>query len=146
MHIPLILDVRRHYDALRRGARPQFEPAREFRDYIAWLAGRDSDAAESFWRRYLEGFENPTPVAKAKPKPVNSSGAVDDVISIVSNEVYDQLKKIARDEKLTLNTLVQGALALTLGHFAGVDDVVFGVTVAGRPLDLPGAESTLGSS
>ena len=46
--------------------------------------------------------------------------------------------------RLTLNTFVQGALALALGRAAGVDDVVFGVTVSGRPTDLDGADSTLG--
>ena len=40
----------------------------------------------------------------------------------------------------TLNTVVQGAWAVLLGRLTGRDDVVFGVTVAGRPAELAGVE------
>ena len=40
---------------------------------------------------------------------------------------------LARQHQLTLNTLVQGAWALLLNRYSGEDDVVFGVTVSGRP-------------
>ncbi|MEU0375068.1 amino acid adenylation domain-containing protein, partial [Streptomyces sp. NPDC006283] len=50
----------------------------------------------------------------------------------------------ARAAGLTLNTLVQGAWALLLGRELGRDDVVFGATVAHRPPEIPGIESTIG--
>jgi len=43
-----------------------------------------------------------------------------------------------------LNTLLQGAWGLLLGHLLGRDDVVFGITVAGRPPELPGIERMIG--
>jgi non-ribosomal peptide synthetase component F len=45
---------------------------------------------------------------------------------------------------LTLNTIVQGAWALLLSRYSGRADVVFGVTVAGRPAELAGVESMIG--
>ncbi len=45
---------------------------------------------------------------------------------------------------MTLNTLVQGAWALLLSRYSGADDVVFGVTVAGRPPELTGVETMVG--
>ncbi|HET9316286.1 MAG TPA: condensation domain-containing protein, partial [Vicinamibacteria bacterium] len=54
------------------------------------------------------------------------------------------LQDLARRSRLTLNTLVQGAWALALGHGCNGDDVVFGATLSGRPATLAGAESILG--
>jgi amino acid adenylation domain-containing protein len=43
-----------------------------------------------------------------------------------------------------MSALVQGAWAVLLSRYCGVDDVVFGITVSGRPYDLPGIESMVG--
>src|SRR5262249_54852078 len=50
----------------------------------------------------------------------------------------------ARRHRLTINTLVQGAFALLLGRYGDSDDVVFGVTVSGRPAELAEVEGTVG--
>ena len=50
----------------------------------------------------------------------------------------------AREQALTLNTVLQAAWAILLGRLTGRDDVVFGVTVAGRPAELAGIESMVG--
>ena len=45
---------------------------------------------------------------------------------------------------MTLNTVLQAAWAILLGRLSGHDDVVFGVTVAGRPPEIAGVESMVG--
>ena len=42
------------------------------------------------------------------------------------------------------NTFIQAAWAILLGRLTGRDDVVFGVTVAGRPPEIAGVESMVG--
>ena len=49
-----------------------------------------------------------------------------------------------RRHGLTLNTLIQTAWAILLGRLTGREDVVFGVTVAGRPPEIAGIESMVG--
>src|SRR5262249_8994053 len=43
-----------------------------------------------------------------------------------------------------LNTVLQAAWAMLLGRLTGRAEVVFGVTVAGRPAELPGVERMVG--
>ena len=50
----------------------------------------------------------------------------------------------ARRAGVTVNTIVQAAWAILLGRLLGRDDVVFGVTVAGRPPELAGIERMVG--
>ena len=54
------------------------------------------------------------------------------------------LHRTAREQALTLNTLLQTAWGILLGRLSGRDDVVFGVTVAGRPAELAGVEHMVG--
>ena len=51
---------------------------------------------------------------------------------------------MARGQAVTLNTLIQAAWGILLGRLSGRDDVVFGVTVAGRPAEIAGIESMVG--
>ena len=54
------------------------------------------------------------------------------------------LQEAARTQHVTLNTLVQGAWALLLSRYSREQDVLFGITVAGRPAELPGVETMVG--
>ena len=56
----------------------------------------------------------------------------------------DRLQAFARRERVTLNTLVQGAWAQLLRQHTGQAVVSFGATVAGRPAELAGAEDIVG--
>jgi amino acid adenylation domain-containing protein len=51
---------------------------------------------------------------------------------------------LARRAGVTVSTVLQAAWALLLSRYSGEEDVVFGVTVSGRPDSLPGAESMVG--
>ena len=62
----------------------------------------------------------------------------------LSEELTIALTRQARSQGLTLNTYVQAAWGLLLGRLTGRDDVVFGVTVAGRPPEIAGIESMVG--
>ncbi len=56
----------------------------------------------------------------------------------------DRLQAFARRERVTLNTLVQGAWAQLLRQHTGQAVVSFGATVAGRPAELAGSEEIVG--
>src|SRR5919204_2132780 len=62
----------------------------------------------------------------------------------VPAEVTGRLQALARAQRLTLNTLVQGAWAVLLARYSGEDEVVFGATVSGRPAELAGVEAMVG--
>ena len=62
----------------------------------------------------------------------------------LSPATTQQLQLLARENQLTLNTLVQGAWALLLNRYSSETDIVYGVTVSGRPTKLIGAESMVG--
>ncbi|WP_315751432.1 non-ribosomal peptide synthetase [Bradyrhizobium sp. SZCCHNS3055] len=143
--MPLLLDdVFAAYVALSRREAPQLIPVRPFRDYIAWLQRQDMPAAEAYWRQRLAGFDTPTSLLLARPQPdATRSERYAEHSHVIGTELTT-LESFARHHKLTINTLVQGAWALLLGRYCDRDDVVFGVTVSGRPADIPDVERTVG--
>jgi amino acid adenylation domain-containing protein/non-ribosomal peptide synthase protein (TIGR01720 family) len=142
----LMMDFLAHYEAIVCGETPSLPPARPYRDYIDWLGRQDLPAAERFWRGYLRGFANPTPLGldETKASSAGGSGQVEDLVHRLSPEITAKLSALAQRHRLTLNTIVQGAWALLLSRYGGESDVVFGVTVAGRPPELPGVETIVG--
>ncbi|NJO81276.1 MAG: amino acid adenylation domain-containing protein [Blastochloris sp.] len=62
----------------------------------------------------------------------------------LSPETTATLQVFARHNQVTLNTIVQGAWALLMSAYNNEKDIVFGVTVSGRPAELSGVEDIVG--
>ncbi|NET12212.1 MAG: amino acid adenylation domain-containing protein [Okeania sp. SIO1H6] len=117
-----------------------------YKNYIAWLQQQDSVAAETFWRLTLSGFKTPTPLLEDKSKSDNSEAVQIDHIQKLhlSSATTKALESQVREHQLTLSTLIQGMWAVLLSCYSGESDVLFGVTVSGRPPSLPGVENIVG--
>ncbi|MGH8612423.1 MAG: amino acid adenylation domain-containing protein [Gammaproteobacteria bacterium] len=136
-------DVLQAYAALRKGQPVALAGARPYRDYVAWLEQQDRETAAAYWRRALAGVSAPTPLGINRPIRTQRSQYAEQCLSL-STEVTRALSEFAKRHQLTLNTLVQGAWALLLSHYGSEREVIFGVTVAGRPAELVGVESMVG--
>ena len=119
-------------------------PPRPYRDYIGWLAGRDPEASRELWREHLSGLDGPTlltPALIAGEPPVGPPRRTE---LKLDSHATRQLAEAARSRGVTVNTLVQMAWATMLSAFTDRSDVVFGVTVSGRPGELTGVETMVG--
>jgi len=145
--VPLLLkELFETYMALYQGRELELPPAPSYAEYIDWLGRRNLSEAESFWRQTLKGFAAPTRIGVDNSHANAAILETDhDSFSIrLSKAETDRLQAMSRQHRLTLNTIVQGAWSLLLSRYSGEDDIVFGTTFSGRPLDLPGAETMIG--
>ena len=145
--ISLLLDeLFTTYQAYLRAEDPRPAAAPPFRQYLAWLARRDPEPDEAFWRRELAGLPPPLPLPCPAPSPApgNSDDSAADLVHTLPPELGDRLESFGRHHRLTLATLVQGAWGLLLGRLGEDRDLVVGTTVSGRPEDLPGVERLIG--
>ncbi|RRV07249.1 amino acid adenylation domain-containing protein [Pseudomonas sp. v388] len=114
-----------------------------YRDYIQWLQRQDAGVSETFWTRQLAALDEPTRLAQAFRPQLKQAGH-GDYSQLIDAATTQRLGDFAREQRVTLNTLVQSAWLLVLQHYTGQSSVTFGATVAGRPADLPGVEEQLG--
>ncbi|ERX21394.1 non-ribosomal peptide synthase/polyketide synthase [Pseudomonas aeruginosa] len=118
-------------------------PAVPYRHCIAWLRARDGKASEAFWRRQLARMDEPTYLADAFNAAREGYGH-QALYTRLDSDATEHLKRFAQSQRVTLNTLVQGAWLLLLSRYSGQRCVSFGATVAGRPASLEASERILG--
>ncbi|MVO85503.1 amino acid adenylation domain-containing protein, partial [Streptomyces sp. p1417] len=114
-----------------------------YRDFLAWLARQDQDAAARAWAAELAGVEEPTLLAPGTPVDGHSDGT--GLVDVpLPPRTARALARSAAEWGVTPSTLLQGAWAVLLAGLTGRADVVFGTTVSGRPPQLPGVDAMVG--
>jgi len=145
----LMSDFFEIYTALGEQREAQLPLPPRYRDYINWLQRQDIAQSKQWWRANLQGFERTTYIPTDRPllrEHAGHSGGmlVGDRYTRLDESHGQRLKELAQRHQLTVNTFAQAAWALTLRRLSGELDVVFGVTVAGRPVDMPQMQRTVG--
>ncbi|MBD2665602.1 condensation domain protein [Richelia sinica FACHB-800] len=134
------------YQAIAKNQAVHIPPTRPYQDYITWLKQQNLETANIFWQKTLQGFTQPTalglPVGDETYRELTAaSGKKSDALSATTTAT---LQSLVKQNRITFNTLIQGIWALLLNRYSNHQDVIFGITVAGRPVDLVGSESMVG--
>ncbi|WP_050526995.1 non-ribosomal peptide synthetase [Pseudorhodobacter aquimaris] len=132
----IVREVLDAYAGAKAGPAP-----RPYSDYIDWLSGQDQGAANAYWSKALAGLSEPTPLGIEQPS--NEDGLVEHGFTL-GPALSAQIRALGRENRLTLATLMQGAWALVLSRYSGLEDVTFGTVLSGRPTDLTGAAKMIG--
>ncbi|GGV28857.1 hypothetical protein GCM10010245_46900 [Streptomyces spectabilis] len=140
--MPLLMqELPRLYAAAGDGT--ALPPVRGYRDFLAWLAGQDREAAARAWAEELADLEEPTLLAPDAPADGHSAGIGMLEVPLSAQTARD-LARTATETGVTVSTLLQGAWAVLLAGLTGRRDAVFGTSVSGRPPELSGADSMVG--
>ena len=135
------------YNGFQKGESVILEHPRQFRDYIGWLQNQDLSQAEKFWRNKFCRFPEFSFFSNNSLKRSNEfkHQRFEECKLSLSNDVTVALKNFAQQNQLTRNVLLQGAWALVQSRYSGCENIIFGLTISGRPPDLSGVESMVGS-
>ncbi|KAE8154162.1 Nonribosomal peptide synthetase 4 [Aspergillus avenaceus] len=107
----------------------------QMRNFVKFIRETDEVAMEEFWRCELDGAVGPQfprlPSRDFLPTP---DAMVERQIPLETGSGL----------AVTMATLIRGAWALVASQYTRSDDVVFGETLTGRDICLPGVESIVG--
>ncbi len=135
-------ELMRCYQSLLYSQPLRLPPAPPYSRYIQWLGAQDKDAARDFWQNYLQNY-NVAVSLYAQQQQTDDYCYARQKLSL-SKEDSDRLKTAVRTAQVTLNTAIQAAWALLLRAHNSRNDIVFGVTVSGRPAAVVNVENTVG--
>ncbi|MDJ0579750.1 amino acid adenylation domain-containing protein [Crocosphaera sp.] len=113
-----------------------------YKDYIAWLQQQDLNKAKIFWQQVFKGFTEPTPLPISNSFK-STSNYQQKQISL-NPKLSESLNTWAKQNRLTLNTVINGAWSLLLSRYSGEQEIVYGTTVSGRPTTFSGVEEMVG--
>ncbi|MEX2974413.1 amino acid adenylation domain-containing protein, partial [Streptomyces sp. C184] len=137
----LLRDLLQLYAA--QGDATSLPRVRCYREFLAWLGTQDQEASLRAWAAELDGVDEPTLLAAGLPHGAGAPG-IGQIDLPLPTEVSHRLSRRAAELGVTLNTVVQAAWGLLLAELTGRQDVVFGMTVSGRPAALPRVDSMVG--
>ncbi len=138
----ILKEVLTIYSLLCQGKNIILQSPRPYRDYIAWLQKQNLDKAKIFWQELLQGFTEATPLPIANSLTSTSNYCQKQIL--LNPQLSESLNSWAKQHRLTLNTVINGAWALILSGYSGEEEVVYGTTVSGRPATLAGVEEIVG--
>ena len=139
-------EVTQVYQALTGGQEIELPSPPPFSTYVEWLGSQTSEDARGFWRAALANFAepNPLPIDLAPATLPGTDESFGELAIDVPEELSSRLQTAARKHRLTMSTIAQGAWALLLGRYCRSNDVLFGITVSGRPYDFAEVDSLVG--
>jgi amino acid adenylation domain-containing protein len=113
---------------------------KQYKDYADWhrlrLESEEMKQQEAYW---LDKFSDDIPVLNLPadyPRPVMRSPEGRIIYFSMSKPETDQIKALARSQKVTLTMLFLAAHNVLLHRLTGQEDIIVGIPVSGRP---PGA-------
>ncbi|MDG0057042.1 condensation domain-containing protein, partial [Paenibacillus sp. P2(2022)] len=123
---------------------PKLAPVTPYSQYIEWLEAQDVEAAASYWKDYLLGYDQQTSIPTGKVGTKADGAQFEHVLCDLGKDLTGRMEMVAKQYHVTPNTLLQTAWGLLLQKYNGSDDAVFGGVVSGRPADIPGIENMVG--
>jgi len=141
----LFSEILEAYGAYSQQREPQVVEEDQYEEYIHYIARQDAYEEERFWKSYLGDFSGNSLLPFTKSASDHNSGAsmVTSTLNINENTLAE-VKAYAKSAQLTVNTILQGVWSYLLSRYTGQAEIIFGVTVSGRPTDLANAEKRVG--
>lgn len=130
-----------------RDSNLKLNPSTPYKQYIEWLSRQDNQAAKSYWKSVLDDYDQclKLDIQRAAEKKYNyKQTGYKEFMCQLSAAQTKSLKAIALNYKVTLNTVIQTLWGLLLGCYSGKSDIVYGVTSASRPEEIPGINQMVG--
>ncbi|MBF0153441.1 MAG: amino acid adenylation domain-containing protein [Magnetococcales bacterium] len=133
----------RIYTALLKNEAHRLPTPVPFVTYIQWLERQDKSAAESYWRRYLTGYQQAVSLPDCHADATTPFQAEERIYTL-AKPLSDAVRQLAARQRVTQNTVIQAVWGVLLGRYNRVHDVVLIATVSGRPPEIAGVERMVG--
>ncbi len=151
----IILDGRSHaiildevfslYDSYLSGSPYQLTKPAPYRNFVFWNLKQDHSKSKEFWKELLKGISSPTAVKSLfNGKNKNSDSELTEKEILIDEDTGSLLKNFAKQNDITLNTIIQAGWALLLSKYTGEEDVLFGAVRAGRYSTVDNADTIPG--
>ncbi|GEO12155.1 non-ribosomal peptide synthetase [Segetibacter aerophilus] len=117
-----------------------------YEEYIRYIERKDKRQAEQYWRDYLKGVQQSTllPFINTTNERTKGVGLYKSLSIDIPSAATEKIQNFAKENRLTVNTIIQGVWSILLHRYTGSNNVVYGVIVSGRPDDLPAVERRVG--
>ncbi len=144
----LVKEFHQYCQAQQQGLALNLPPTYPFADYVHWLQHQSWSASQAFWKNYLAKFNEPVNLkvlglfdATAEKTELSRCEFVS---TPLSSELGQKLQHFCQMQHISLNTFFQALWGILLHRYTQTPDIVTGMTVSGRNIDLPQIQERVG--
>jgi amino acid adenylation domain-containing protein len=131
------------YHAFDSGLEPGKPHKTAFKEYLRWRSMQDRAEESGFWKKYLERVEGPAVLPRQGSAAGNGTGNAIHTMNLTGS-LQQKIRKFEKSHNITLAALLYTAWGLLLNRWTGLQDILFGTTVSGRPPEVPGIDNMAG--
>lgn len=107
----------------------------QYKDYAAWqrhyLTEDVLEKQLSYWKSKLSGYQTlEIPVDYPRPNAIDYKGA--NFKFTINKDISEKLRLLAKNNGLTLNSVMLGSINILFGKYTGQNDIVIGSVTANR--------------
>ncbi|NOJ74037.1 non-ribosomal peptide synthetase [Paenibacillus alvei] len=132
------------YESLKRGAAIELPVYPPYSQYIKWLAAQDQEAAITYWKTQMAGYEPRALLPAISRKNTENSYEPSEHRFSFDRETTERLVQMARTNGLAVSALLHVFWGLLLQKYNDQRDAVFGSVTFGRPAAIPQADKMIG--
>lgn len=134
----IIQEVIKAYTNLMYGNALEVQEEDKYEDFINHIKSIDAFEEKEFWQSYMQDFSEPSllPFCKASHERNKGKGKYERITIDFDGPLTQKINDFSKSNHVTPNTLTQAVWAILLSKYTGLKDIVYGVTVSGRPADL----------
>lgn len=135
------------YNSVSNGAEMISYPEhRSYRDFIRWVNSQDMEKAKEFWTGYMSGYKKFEIINEYKHRQTFDVEGYLRYSSFIDGMLKNAIEMFAKKNGLTPNIIFQAAYSLLLALYSGKKEICYGNLVSGRPAQLKGVESIVGTN
>ncbi|MBL7702880.1 MAG: amino acid adenylation domain-containing protein [Ferruginibacter sp.] len=144
--VPLIItELLLTYEQLANGMVLDAPTQDLFKEYVTYVGKRNRNNEKAYWKHYLSELNAPTLLPFIETTQQRNRGGEYSTEELTLNQTLsEKTRTYAKNNRITINTILQGVWSYLLHQYTSAEDIVYGVTVSGRPADLPGIEHKVG--
>lgn len=131
------------YADLMQGREPHLQKKNTFNSYLKWLQERDKAEQGNHWRSYLQGITSPTPFPVDQQQRL-ADLSVQNQLKKLPEGLSDRLRELAKRLNVTVSSILTTAWGILLNKYTNNDQVMFGLSVAGRNSEISGIDEMVG--
>ena len=119
----------------------EIEPNNTYEKYVRLMREKEKVTGLEYWKKLIGDCDE---AANIKSWNAPDFASIHSAETILSQDLYKKLEKLAGEIGVTANTFIEAAWGITLQLYCNLEDVVFGKVVSGRNIDLDNIENTIG--
>lgn len=139
--LPLVVEQMLHnYHAIQNHTSVTMEDKKgQYKNYIKWLNDQDVNKAKAYWKEVMQESQEIVTFTQ-----IQSQGENHKKNYRFELELENEIKAFLKKNTLTEYQLFNCAYAIMLSKYFGKENVIYGVTVSGRNMQIPKINETVG--